>query len=76
MSAAATTAGYLYASGRLTARRDAKRAAQPCEKKRYDTEFSALSNAAYRMSKGAVPLRVYYCDRCAGHHLTSKEPRL
>ena len=71
MSAAATAAGYLYASGRLR-RKDPPK----CEKTSYQTESSALSNAVYRMSQGSPPLRVYICPACNAYHLSSKEPRL
>jgi hypothetical protein len=76
MSAAGTAAGYLYASGRLTRRKEAREAQQPCQKRSYRTELAALSNAACRMSEGSGPLSVYICARCNAYHLTSKEPRL
>lgn len=65
MSAAATAAGYLYASGRIGKK-------SRCEKTQYHTEAAALVNAAYRVSQGAPPLRIYLCDACRAYHLTSQ----
>lgn len=64
MSAAATAAGYLYASGRMRDR-------LTCDKRKYPSEIAALSTASHRTSRGAPPLRAYPCILCNCWHLTS-----
>ena len=36
------------------------------------TKGSAISAALRYSKKRGTPLRIYFCHRCASHHLTSK----
>ena len=68
MSAAATAAGYLYASGKMRGR------GRECGKRRYNTELEAMGSAEHRTAD-APPLRAYVCTSCHGWHLTKQVKR-
>lgn len=59
MSAAATAAGYLYASGRLRA--------DGCQRRKYDNELQALLNAPPpSRDKNGPRVRAQACRECVG----------
>jgi len=48
-----------------------------CLKKRYRDRpeaLAALRHLQENSERETVPLRAYFCSRCNGHHLTSREP--
>lgn len=51
----------------------AKRIYRGClNKRRYGDPGAAAVNAAYRVGRGAPPLRPYRCKVCKGWHLTKQ----
>lgn len=42
-----------------------------CGKRVHTEELSAIG-AAIRLSRQNVPLRVYWCTKCKGYHLTKR----
>jgi hypothetical protein len=63
MSAAATAAGYLFASGRL-------RGSRRCSKDKYQSEAAANATARRRAERGELPQRAFQCATCNYWHLT------
>lgn len=50
---------------------------KPCMKARYRDHrraLDALRSLQKNSARDTVPCRAYFCGRCSGYHLTSREP--